>query len=106
MPDQRAAENVPLQREGDQASDPVAAKDHRGEAARDDCEKEGSGDGILHRRSPGTAGPGSVENEAGTRVGQKQWYDIISNGARESRSMRGARERGQCGLRLPHRRLC
>jgi hypothetical protein len=30
-------------------NDLVAAKEHHGEAARDDCQKEGGGDGILHR---------------------------------------------------------
>jgi hypothetical protein len=33
--------------------DSVAAEDHGGEAACDDREKEGGGDGILHRRGPG-----------------------------------------------------
>jgi hypothetical protein len=39
--------------------DSVAAEDHGGEAACDDREKEGGGDGILHRRSPGTVVPAS-----------------------------------------------
>jgi hypothetical protein len=38
--------------------DSVAAEDYGGEAACDDREKEGGGDGILHRRGPGTVGPG------------------------------------------------
>ena len=46
-----------LQREGDQASDLVATENQRGEAACDDREKEGSSDGVLHRRSPGAVGP-------------------------------------------------
>src|SRR6516162_8298075 len=44
----------PLQGEGDQVGDLVAAEDHGGEASCDDREKEGGSDGIFHRRSPGT----------------------------------------------------
>ena len=41
------ASGLPLQDEGDQARDLVAAEEHRGEAARDDREKEGSDDGAV-----------------------------------------------------------
>jgi hypothetical protein len=47
-----------LQGEGDQTRNSVAAEYDRREAACDDREEEGGGDGILHRRGPGTVGPG------------------------------------------------
>ena len=48
-----------LQGEGDQTRNSVAAEYDRREAACDDREKEGGGDGILHRRSPGKVVPAS-----------------------------------------------
>jgi hypothetical protein len=92
------AAGASLQGEGDEVGDSIAAKDHHGEAARDDREKEGSGDGILHRRSLGTAGPGaSIENEAGPALGRSD--------GRIPFPTRPARVSDRCGVRLVRTRV-